>query len=163
VRVKLAKIELRNVSDVTASVPIINGNLRAARQKEMHNYSLEVIAREGVRNIEEHYRALLQEERFRHAEQTSEHADVKRARRPRNDDQEDGGTKQDDQNKGDVALVAHTEDSPKKITKNTFLGDTGASTHMGNNDEGMFDVTVISSPVKIGNGVVLTATKIGKR
>jgi hypothetical protein len=58
VRVKLAKIELRNVSDVTASVLIINGNLRAARQKEMHNYSLEVIAREGVRNIEKHYRAL---------------------------------------------------------------------------------------------------------
>jgi hypothetical protein len=34
---------------------------------------------------------------------------------------------------------------------------------MGNNDEGMFDVTVISSPVKIGNGVVLMATKINKR
>jgi hypothetical protein len=162
VRVKLAKIELCNVSDVTASVPIINGNLRAARQKEMHNYSLEVIAREGVRNIEKHYRALLQLERYRHAEQTSQHAAVKRARRPRNNDQ-DGGTKQDDQKKGDVALVAHTEDSPKKITKNTFLGDTGASTHMGNNDEGMFDDTVISSPVKIGNGVVLMATKIGKR
>jgi hypothetical protein len=27
----------------------------------------------------------------------------------------------------------------------------------------MFDVTVISSPVKIGNGIVLMATKIGKR
>jgi hypothetical protein len=59
VRVKLAKIDLRSVSDVTACVRIINGKLPAAHQKEMHNYSLEVIAREGVRNIEKHYRALL--------------------------------------------------------------------------------------------------------
>jgi hypothetical protein len=49
VQVKLAKIDLRSVSDVTACVPIINGKLRAAHQKEMHYYSLEVIAREGVR------------------------------------------------------------------------------------------------------------------
>jgi hypothetical protein len=121
VRVKLAKIELRNVSDVTASVLMINGNLRAARHKEMHNYSLGVIAREGVRNIEEHYCALLQLERYQHAEQTSQHAAVKQACRPQNNDQEDGGTEQDDQNKGDVALVAHTEDSLKKITKNTSV------------------------------------------
>jgi hypothetical protein len=59
VRVKFAQIDLRSVSDVTASVTIINGKLQAAHQKEMHNYSLEVIAREGVRNIEKHYRALL--------------------------------------------------------------------------------------------------------
>jgi hypothetical protein len=52
---------------------------------------------------------------------------------------------------------------PSKISSNIFLGNTGASTHMGNSDEGMFDVTVISSLVEIGNGVVLTATKIGKR
>jgi hypothetical protein len=174
VRVKLAKIDLRSVSNVTACVPIIKGKLRAAHQKEMHNYSLEVITRGGVRNIEKHYRALLrvfkedkeqaqQElECYQHAEVTSQHAAVKRVRRPSNDDQ-DGGTKNDDRKEGDVALVAHTEDSPKKITKNTFLGNTGASTHMGNNDEDMFDVTVISSPIKIGNGVVLMATKIGKR
>jgi hypothetical protein len=29
-------------------------------------------------------------------------------------------------------------------------------------DEGMFDVEMISSPVKIGNGKALTATKLGK-
>jgi hypothetical protein len=52
---------------------------------------------------------------------------------------------------------------PSKISSNIFLGNTGASTHMGNSDEDMFDVTVISSLVEIGNGVVLTATKIGKR
>jgi hypothetical protein len=52
---------------------------------------------------------------------------------------------------------------PSKITSNIFLGDIRASTHMGYSDEGMFDVTVISSPVKIGNGVVLMVTKIGKQ
>ena len=49
------------------------------------------------------------------------------------------------------------------MTPTTFLGDSAASTHMGNSDEGMFDVTVISSPVKVGSGVVPTATKFGKK
>ena len=35
-----------------------------------------------------------------------------------------------------------------KDNKHTFLGDSGASTHMGNSDEGMYDVMIISSPVK---------------
>jgi hypothetical protein len=52
---------------------------------------------------------------------------------------------------------------PSKSTRYIFLCDTGASTHMGNSDAGMFDVTVISSPVKIGNGVILRASKIGGR
>jgi hypothetical protein len=89
--------------------------------------------------IEKHYCALLRvfKEDKEQAQQELEryqHVAVKRAHRPSNDDQ-DGGTKNDDRKKGDVDLVAHTEDSPKKITKNTFLGDTGASTHMGNHDE----------------------------
>ena len=63
----------------------------------------------------------------------------------------------------DIAAVAKTSEKDSKITSSTFLGDSGASTHMGNSDEGMYDVTIISSPVKIGNGITLTATKIGKR
>ena len=34
---------------------------------------------------------------------------------------------------------------------------------MGFSDEGMIDVEQINSPVRIGNGKALTATKIGKR
>jgi len=43
-----------------------------------------------------------------------------------------------------------------------FLGDSGASTHMGNEDEGMYDVQEINDPVTVGNGKVLRATKVGK-
>jgi histone deacetylase 1/2 len=67
----------------------------------------------------------------------------------------------------DVALMAYTPKSEwntkVSITKDTWLGDSAASTHMGHCDAGMFDVEVISSPVKIGNGKLLTATKIGKK
>ena len=46
---------------------------------------------------------------------------------------------------------------------NIWLADSGASTHMGNSDEGMFDVKVIKSPVKIGNGKTVMALKWGKK
>ena len=49
------------------------------------------------------------------------------------------------------------------LTKNTWIADSGASTHMGNSDEGMTDVKVIDSPVQIGNGTTLRATKIGRK
>jgi hypothetical protein len=51
-----------------------------------------------------------------------------------------------------------------KMNPNTWLGDSAASTHMGFSDEGsMIDVKLINSPVIIGNGKPLTATKIGQR
>ena len=48
------------------------------------------------------------------------------------------------------------------FTADTWIGDTGASTHMGNSDAGMFDVKEINDPVRIGNGKVMRALKIGK-
>jgi hypothetical protein len=51
--------------------------------------------------------------------------------------------------------------SNKTFGRNTWLGDTAASTHMGNSDEGMTDVEEISQPITIGNGKQLRATKIG--
>ena len=50
-----------------------------------------------------------------------------------------------------------------KILKNTWIADSGASTHMGNSDVGMTDVREIDSPVQIGNGKTLRATKIGRK
>ena len=47
--------------------------------------------------------------------------------------------------------------------KSVWLGDTGASTHMGYCDKAMHNVRSISDPVKIGNGVKLMATKVGNK
>ncbi len=62
----------------------------------------------------------------------------------------------------DIALSNIDKERTDKIGRNTWLADSGASCHLTNSDDGMFDVQVISSPVKIGNGKALTATKIGK-
>ncbi len=62
-----------------------------------------------------------------------------------------------------MAMMAKDVDETFKVTATTFIGDSGASTHMGNCDKGMFDVTVISTPVKVGNGLTLTAQKLGKK
>ena len=48
------------------------------------------------------------------------------------------------------------------ISPNFWLGDSGASCHMTNNDEAMFDCTPINSRVQCGNGGMLNAEKIGK-
>lgn len=62
-------------------------------------------------------------------------------------------------------LLLGMNDSNKKdvIGPNTWLGNTGASCHLTNDDEGMFEVTMIASPVKISSGKSMTATKIGKK
>jgi hypothetical protein len=64
----------------------------------------------------------------------------------------------------DIAMSMTGKTKSKyRFSKNTWLGDSAASTHMGNCDEGMFDVEVISSQIKIGDGKALTPTKIGKK
>ena len=50
-----------------------------------------------------------------------------------------------------------------EILKNTWIADSGASTHMGNSDVGMTNVREVNSPVQIGNGKTLRATKIGDK
>ena len=44
----------------------------------------------------------------------------------------------------------------------TFLADTGASTHMVGDDDGMFDCKDIDKPIIISDGKPIKATKIGK-
>lgn len=61
-----------------------------------------------------------------------------------------------------VDTVFNVTDSDVSFDRDTWLGDSGASTFMGNTDEGMFDVKEINEPVTIGNGKTLRATKIGK-
>ena len=48
------------------------------------------------------------------------------------------------------------------FTKNTWIGDIGASYHMTNLADGMFDTTDINDQVKVGNNTKMTATNIGK-
>ena len=48
-----------------------------------------------------------------------------------------------------------------KFTKNTWIGDTGATLHMVNSDRGMTNVKIINERIKMGNGKFTTATKQG--
>ena len=48
------------------------------------------------------------------------------------------------------------------LTKNKWIVDTGASCHMTNLDDGMFETTDISDQVKVVNSTKMTATNIGK-
>ena len=49
-----------------------------------------------------------------------------------------------------------------KFTRSTWLGDTGATSHMVNKHDGMFDVVKVNVPIRIGNGKVLIAVAKGK-
>jgi hypothetical protein len=59
------------------------------------------------------------------------------------DDDEDD--KESSNNKEDIALSNVDKEHTDKIGPNTWLADSGASCHLTNSDEGMFDVQVISS------------------
>jgi hypothetical protein len=74
------------------------------------------------------------------------------------DDDDNDFTIEEDQE----LAVSHIEKKSNKIAPNTWLANSGASCLLTNSDKGMFDVKVISSPVKIGNGKALKATKLGK-
>ena len=62
----------------------------------------------------------------------------------------------------DMARMAMDEEDLKNFDKSTFIADTGASTHMVNSDDGMFDCKEICEPVMMCNGKKIIATKIGK-
>jgi hypothetical protein len=62
---------------------------------------------------------------------------------------------------GCVLLANNTYDI---INNNTWIGDTGASSHMTNNDEGMFDTTIVQKQfINVGNGERLQVVKRGKK
>jgi len=50
-----------------------------------------------------------------------------------------------------------------QIRPNTFLADSGASSHMGHCNTGMFDFQEKTCGIKIGNGNTMSITKIGKK
>ena len=48
-----------------------------------------------------------------------------------------------------------------KFTTNTWIGDTGATSHMTNSNKGLTNVKVINERIKMGNGKFMVATKKG--
>jgi hypothetical protein len=62
----------------------------------------------------------------------------------------------------DVASLNVSGNGPK-LGPNTYLADTGASSHMGPGDTGMFDIKENKSSIKIGDGKGLPVQKVGKR
>ena len=48
-----------------------------------------------------------------------------------------------------------------KFMSNTCIGDTGATSHMTNNDKGLTNVQVINQRIKMGNRKHMMATKKG--
>ena len=54
-----------------------------------------------------------------------------------------------------------TMQADERFTKSTWIADSGASTHMGNIDDGMVDVEEIDEGVKVGSGDRIRAVKKG--
>ena len=63
---------------------------------------------------------------------------------------------------GEVATPLVGQDN-YVLNPNTFLDDSACSSHMGGCDAGMFDVKEEKCSVRIGDGKMLTSTKVGKK
>ena len=48
----------------------------------------------------------------------------------------------------------------KKFKKNTWIADSGATTHMCNDLEGMFDLEEANISISVGNGQKMTTKKL---
>ena len=49
------------------------------------------------------------------------------------------------------------------MNESTYLADTGASSHMTNDDDGMLDYKEVKIPIKGENGHEMICTKIGTK
>ena len=77
---------------------------------------------------------------------------------------------EDDDDEAAEVVLTITEDTAMKmsaesvrISRNTYLADTGASSHMTNDDTNMYDCKKVNIPVKGANGETMRCTKIGKK
>jgi len=61
----------------------------------------------------------------------------------------------------EICLLGSSKQITKSYLKYTWLADSGASSHMTNSDDGMFNIHMQESTVTIGNGTSLKVTKIG--
>jgi hypothetical protein len=61
----------------------------------------------------------------------------------------------------EICLLGSSKQITNSSLKYTWLADSGASSHMTNSDDGMFNIHMQESTVTIGNGTSLKVTKIG--
>ena len=62
----------------------------------------------------------------------------------------------------EVALMASRNGNSNEYDMDTWIGDTGATCHMTNDFEGLFDIKTSDSSVQIGNGNNMSANAVGK-
>ena len=68
-------------------------------------------------------------------------------------------TSNGDEKNVELAMMALTKYN--QVTKHIWLADSGASSHMCIQDDGMFNVKMILSKVTIGNGKSMVSPKLG--
>ena len=64
------------------------------------------------------------------------------------------------EDKGELALLNNVVNY--KLTKDTWIGDTGALCHMRKHIDGMFNLKPGSGGIKVGSGKLLKILKVGK-
>lgn len=62
----------------------------------------------------------------------------------------------------DEEMILIAESNPQSFNSFTWIADSGASTHMTNTMDGMFDVTDANINISVGDGRKMTTTKVGK-
>ena len=60
-----------------------------------------------------------------------------------------------------AVVVFNSVSENSEFSENIWIGDSGASCHYYNSDQGLFDVKDISERIMVGNGKTMEATKIG--
>jgi hypothetical protein len=78
------------------------------------------------------------------------------------DDKESDSSLNEYTTAGIGSIGKSTKKNGSVIGSNMWLADSGASCHLTNLDEGMYDVQFINPPIEIGIGQSLRATKLGK-
>jgi hypothetical protein len=169
---KLSKIDVKTPREVVSNIITINGSLQDHGQSMLHDKTLDLLAQVGVeimcpQDIDQIATALTAFETPSDSDDDSENYgevgffdDWSSS----DDCTEDCEESDDDDYEENVEYCFMSQTtSSYKMNANTWLGDSAASTHMGFSDEGMTDVELINSPMRIGNGKALTASTIGKR
>ena len=66
---------------------------------------------------------------------------------------------------GEIGFAGVEKGVAPQLTKfdHVYIGDSGASCHMTNSDEGMFDFKEIHEKIVVGNGQFIIAQKLGKK
>jgi hypothetical protein len=74
-----------------------------------------------------------------------------------------GGTENGQNGKGGMADgVLSSMTKIEEFDNDIWIGDSGASCHYCNNDAVLYDYTSICEDITVGNGNIMTATKMGK-